>query len=147
MGVWYEIQAEPSFFQSIKSCLSSSYKHHEGHIEVNSQGFDSAGSPVSTKFTLRIVDPENPAHMRSNFVLGVDPPFDVIDTDYQSFSCTHSCISIGGIKTEFVFIYSRNRTLNEDKIKHCHSIFESYGINVSTLVNTPQEDCHDHSDL
>ncbi|XP_042239148.1 apolipoprotein D-like [Homarus americanus] len=147
MGVWYEIQAQPNIFQSIKSCLASSYKRVKTEIHVLSEGLDSSGASTTTKSILKIVDPQNPAHMVTDFVPGVEPPFDIVDTDYKTFSCAHSCLSIVGIKTEFVFIYSRNRTLRSNSTQHCLSIFESYGIDLSSLVNTPQRNCHSRHDL
>ncbi|XP_069165995.1 crustacyanin-A1 subunit [Procambarus clarkii] len=147
MGVWYEIQAQPSIFQTIKSCLSSTYTWDGKDVQVYSEGLDSKGAPVLTKSTLKIVDPQNPAHMITNFVPGVQPPFDIVDTDYLTFSCAHSCLSVVGIKTEFVFVYARNRSLSQDIIQHCRAIFKSYDIDVSTLVSTPQDGCHEHTDL
>nr|XP_045616430.1 crustacyanin-A2 subunit-like [Procambarus clarkii] len=131
MGVWYEIQAQPSIFQTIKSCLSSTYTWDGKDVQVYSEGLDSKGAPVLTKSTLKIVDPQNPAHMITNFVPGgivnhprVQPPFDIVDTDYLTFSCAHSCLSVVGIKTEFVFVYARNRSLSQDIIQHCRAIFK-----------------------
>ncbi|XP_064116301.1 apolipoprotein D-like [Macrobrachium nipponense] len=146
LGNWYEIQSQPSIFQTIKSCMSSSYKMVGDEIQVSSKGLDSSGSPATNTATLSI-DPKNPAHMTTDFVPGISPPYDIVDTDYDTFSCIHSCVSIMGMKTEFVFIYSRNRTLNPESVKHCRSIFESYGIDTSGLVDVVQTNCHDHSDL
>ncbi|XP_071518773.1 crustacyanin-A2 subunit-like isoform X2 [Panulirus ornatus] len=125
MGVWYEIQAQESIFQRVKSCLSSDYQREGEVIKVTSQGLDSSGKPAETRSTLRVVQPDNPAHMVTDFVMGIDPPFDIVDTDYVTFSCAHSCVSIMGIKTEFVFIYSRNRTLDTVNVEHCHKIFKA----------------------
>lgn len=147
MGVWYEIQSQPNIFQTIKSCLVSAYARVEDHIEVQSKGLDSSGTPTSTKSTLRVVDHLNAAHMVTDFVPGISPPFDIVDTDYETYSCAHSCVSIVGIKTEFVFIYSRNRTLDVSVVQHCRQIFEKYGIDTSELVDIAQNNCHDHQDL
>ncbi|KAK4316041.1 hypothetical protein Pmani_012748, partial [Petrolisthes manimaculis] len=90
------------------------------------------------------VDPSNPAHMVTNFVPGVSPPFDVLDTDYINYSCAHSCLSIVGIKTEFVYVYGRNRTLAKKYVDHCRTLFQSFGLDISELVDSNQTNCQTH---
>lgn len=138
LGEWYEIQAQASIFQSIKSCLKSNYSREEdGSIIVQSWGLGSSGEPVTTSTSMTIS--ENPARMITNFVPGINPPYEVLSTDYTSYACVHSCVSLGPVMNDFVFIYSREKTLDERKIELCRSIFSKYDTtNVDDLISTPQ---------
>nr|XP_027216267.1 apolipoprotein D-like [Penaeus vannamei] len=145
LGVWYMVQAEDNIFQTLKSCLASTFTLlAENKIEVNSKGLDSSGAPATTQSTME-VDPENPAHMVTDFVPRsippVKPPFDILDTDYANYACVHSCISVVGFKTEFIFVYARNRTLETKLVEHCRKLFESNGLSTTNLVDVPQSNC------
>ncbi|XP_047501014.1 apolipoprotein D-like [Penaeus chinensis] len=146
LGVWYMVQAEDNIFQTLKSCLASTFTLlAENKIQVDSKGLDSSGAPATTQSVME-ADPQNPAHMVTDFVPGVKPPFDILDTDYTNYACVHSCISVVGFKTEFVFIYARNRTLESKLVEHCRKLFESNGITTTNLVDVPQSNC-EHSEL
>ncbi|XP_042885345.1 apolipoprotein D-like [Penaeus japonicus] len=147
LGVWYMSQAEDNIFQTLKSCLASTFTRiGENKIQVDSEGLDSSGAPATTQSTMEI-DPQNPAHMVTDFVPGVQPPFDIVDTDYTNYACVHSCISVVGFKTEFVFIYARNRTLDTKFVEHCRKLFESNGIDTAKLEDVPQKNCGERSEL
>ncbi|CAL4127195.1 unnamed protein product, partial [Meganyctiphanes norvegica] len=139
LGVWYEIQGIPSMFQSIKSCFKSTYSLTEdGSIFVESKGLGSGGEPDSTSIKMSIS--ENPARMITDFLSKqINPPYEVLSTDYSSYACVHSCVSVGPITNDFVFIYSREKTLEQDKIDLCRDIFAKYeGTDINGLVSTPQ---------
>ncbi|KAK3870132.1 hypothetical protein Pcinc_024611 [Petrolisthes cinctipes] len=75
LGSWYEVQAQETVFQRIKSCQMGTYvMEGPDAIRVDATGFGSDGSPTSTTSVLKIVDASNPAHMVTDFVPGVSPP-------------------------------------------------------------------------
>ncbi|CAL4150676.1 unnamed protein product [Meganyctiphanes norvegica] len=140
LGVWYEIQAQPSEYQNIKACLKSNYARNGNTVVVSSQGLNSIGRPTTASSRMSVT--RNPARMMTNFIPGFSPPYEVLDTDYSSYACVHSCLSFGPITNDFVFVYSRKRTLSPAAVNHCKSLFSRYkGVNVSALKNTPQGNC------
>jgi len=140
MGVWYEIQAQPNEFQEVKACLKSDYRTNGEIVAVSTQGLNSRGQPVTK--TSRMTISSNPARMITDFIPRLSPPFEVLSTDYTTYACVHSCLSVGPVTNDFVFILSRRRTLSQDIINGCRSLFGRYkGVNLAKLKNTPQSGC------
>jgi len=144
MGTWYEIQAQDSTFRTVISCGKSEYSLVNDTVQVATQGEDGSGSPQKdiTKMSIS----ENPARMFTSirtFLMTVTPPYEVLDTDYESYSCVHSCLSFGIFGTnDYLWIYSRSRTLEKSKVENCRTIFSKYrGTDISILKNTPQVGC------
>ncbi|CAL4215700.1 unnamed protein product [Meganyctiphanes norvegica] len=142
MGVWYEIQAMPSFFWTIKSCTKANYNQTSPEVvEIESKGFDEAGDNATSSSKMTI-SKESTARMLTEFMQGITPPYQVLDTDYTSYACIHSCLAFGPIKNEFVWVYSRERTLEEAKVSKCRTIFSQYeSVDIQALTNTPQDNC------
>jgi len=140
MGIWYEIQAQPSQYQEIKACLKSQYSINGNKVVVQSEGLNKSGR--YTQKVSRMSFTNNPAKMLTDFIPGFSPPYEVLATDYRSYACVHSCLSVGPVTNDFVFIYSRKRTLSQDKINGCRNLFSKYrGVNIRALKNTPQANC------
>jgi len=132
MGVWYEIQAQPNEWQKIKSCLASQYIRQGDIINIQSKGLNSQGRPTTNQSKMKITN--NPARMITDFVPGLSPPYEVLDTDYRTYACVHSCLTVGPVTNNFVFIYSRRRRLSQEKINYCKNLFARYqGTKVSQL--------------
>merc|ERR1712042_351619 len=137
MGVWYEIQAQPNEFQEVKACLKSDYRSNGELVAVSSRGLNARGQPTTKTSRMKITS--NPARMITDFIPGFSPPYEVLATDYTTYACVHSCLTVGPVTNDFVFIYSRRRTLSQDIIKGCRQLFARYqGVNLGKLRNTPQ---------
>jgi len=141
MGVWYEIQSVPSFFFELKSCTKSNYNRTSPEtVEIVSNGLDKGGLAATSSSKMTITN--DTARMLTEFMEGITPPYQVLDTDYTSYACIHSCLAFGPIKNEFVWVYSRQRTLEEAKVTKCRNIFAQYeSVDIQNLINTPQEGC------
>jgi len=145
MGTWYEIQAQESSYRTVTACGKSEYSLLSDAVHVVTQGEDESGAPQkdSTKMSIS----ENPARMFTSirtFLMTLEPPFEVLDTDYESYSCVHSCLSFSLFGTyQYMWVYSRSRTLEQSKIDACRTLFSKYaGTDViSGLKNTPQVGC------
>lgn len=140
MGVWYEIQAQPSIFQSIKKCFRSEYKKNGDTVVVSSKGLNNDNRPATSISRMTITS--TPARMMTDFVSGFTVPYEVVDTDYTSYACVHSCLSFGPITNDYFFIYSRGRTLSKKKVEHCKNLVRAYPqVRLSELKSTPQAGC------
>ncbi|CAL4126274.1 unnamed protein product [Meganyctiphanes norvegica] len=140
-GVWYEIQAQPNSLNPVKTCNKSVYNLMSSGFSVTTTGLMYGGIPTQSSVTLTFT--ANPAKMITSRVMGVRPPYEVLDTDYNTYACTHSCIH-KVFTYDYVFIFSRGRTLNQAHIDHCRSLFAQYqssSQNLHRLVNTRQEGC------
>ncbi|CAL4155442.1 unnamed protein product [Meganyctiphanes norvegica] len=140
-GVWYEVQAQANSFNRVKSCSKSVYTLLETGFNVTTMGLTYSGRPTQSNATLTFKT--NPAKMITSRVMGVRPPYEVLDTDYESYACVHSCIHMFFVY-DYVFIYSRTRTLDQVHVGHCRALFSQYRTssrNLHRLVNTNQGGC------
>ncbi|XP_076039897.1 crustacyanin-A2 subunit-like [Oratosquilla oratoria] len=141
VGTWFEIQAKPSIFQPIETCLASVYSLQGSKaLKVSSQGRKHSGEPASTSSTLNQKSP-NTGDFSTDFVAGFTVPYQVLDTDYQTYACVHSCLSVFTITNEFNFVYSRQRTLDSKNLQHCQKVFRANGANLEGMQNTQQNAC------
>ncbi|ROT83798.1 crustacyanin subunit A [Penaeus vannamei] len=60
-------------------------------------------------------------------------PYEVIETDYDSYSCVYSCIDWNGYKSEFGFVFSRTPQTSGPANDKCASVFRKNGVDFSSF--------------
>nr|XP_027230095.1 crustacyanin-A2 subunit-like [Penaeus vannamei] len=73
------------------------------------------------------------AHMLVDFPATIAAPFQVLATDYHSYSCVYSCIAYDNYKAEFGFVYSRTPQTSGPATDKCAAVFSANGVNVSAF--------------
>merc|ERR1711879_580277 len=125
----------PSLFEPETRCTKAHYTFQDnGHIEVHNTGVGvSDGKPVSvTGDAYRPNDAEQ-GKLKVKFFISPYNDYDVIHTDYKTFSLVYSCHNYLGVAhMEMAWIMSRNRTLDANIVKmlmmnslHTVSMFRS----------------------
>lgn len=62
----------------------------------------------------------------------------VVETDYESYSCVHSCLAMMGFRAAFSWVLSRRPTLDPALLQRCHDRLNKWGVDTSALVPTTQ---------
>ena len=68
--------------------------------------------------------------------------YNVIDTDYDTYTLIYSCESILGVAhIEFAWILAREMHINQTLTDKLLNELQGYGVDVSKFVKTDQEGC------
>merc|ERR1711892_411210 len=70
------------------------------------------------------------------------PDYWVLETDYTNYSIVYACQDyLGGLlKLEFAWILSREIHLDAETVEYASGVYEGYGIDVTQLEDTLQDD-------
>ncbi|ROT62659.1 crustacyanin subunit A [Penaeus vannamei] len=75
------------------------------------------------------------AHMLIDFpTVFFAAPYEVIETDYDSYACVYSCIDTDKYKSEFGFVFSRTPQNSASAISRCASVFRRNGVDFSFSI-------------
>jgi len=141
LGVWYEIQSQESPLQKIKTCHKSTYYRTDSGVQVKSQGLDKHKKYISTLTNLTFT--ENPAVFTTDFIgEDIPVPLEVVDTDYESYACIHSCVAVASIVEDMIFVYARKRRVTLNLINNCLKLYYEYpGMAPWDMFIIPQYNC------
>ncbi|XP_076323583.1 apolipoprotein D-like isoform X2 [Tachypleus tridentatus] len=100
LGTWYEVEKNPTVFQSGQKCTSATYTLKDnGKVTVfNKAAIAETGDVTTIEGEAYIPDPSEPAKLLVSFP---GNPFDsnywILDTDYEKYSVVFSCQGILGV--------------------------------------------------
>lgn len=141
-GMWFAIQSVPNEYENSKSCNTMNYTWHDDRIVSVGRGLNEEGkkikqvSEIMEEFELR--EPPHPAYM-TVIAAGVpESPYEIVSTDYVTFSCVHSCLEYFGFKAEFLWILGRTPHLPQEYITHCREALAEFGVDPAKLIDIPQ---------
>ncbi|XP_027230095.2 crustacyanin-A2 subunit [Penaeus vannamei] len=143
-GRWYQTSIIDNPYQPFTRCIHSNFEYSalDGEFQVIT-----AGSSPSNDY-LRMMGKIYPtrdlpaAHMLVDFPATIAAPFQVLATDYHSYSCVYSCIAYDNYKAEFGFVYSRTPQTSGPATDKCAAVFSANGVNVSAFRPVPHgADC------
>ena len=140
MGLWYQISANPSFFDQGLTGVTAEYTLQEdGTVRVNNRGFigsldgelsEIEGQAVvfdrETNASLKVSFPGQPNLPGPNYLIVV-----LDEVDYQYAAVTN-------MDTSFLFILSRTPQIDEALYQNILSELEAKNIDTSKLVLTVQ---------
>ena len=67
------------------------------------------------------------------FFLLLSSPLQVVATDYESYSCVHSCLAMMGFRAAFSWVLSRQPTLDPSLISYCRDRLHEYEIDTTAM--------------
>ncbi|ROT83804.1 crustacyanin subunit A [Penaeus vannamei] len=125
-GRWYQTQIIDNAYQPYTRCIHSNYDYSDSDygFKVTTAGF----SPNNEYSDCRARSTHKglpAAHMLS-YVFAA--PYEVVETDYDSYSCVYSCIDWNGYKSEFGFVFSRTPQTSGPANDKCASVFRKNGV-------------------
>ena len=74
------------------------------------------------------------AHMLIDFPTVFAAPYEVIDTDYETYSCVYSCIEWDNYKSEYGFVFSRTPQSTGPANAKCAAVFRNNGVDFSRFA-------------
>ncbi|ROT83808.1 crustacyanin-A [Penaeus vannamei] len=108
-GRWYQTQIIDNAYQPYTRCIHSNYDYSDSDygFKVTTAGF----SPNNEYLRLQgkiypTKDFQLPTCSSISLPVLFAAPYEVIETDYETYSCVYSCIW-NGYKSEFGFVFSR----------------------------------------
>ncbi|KAK7073660.1 hypothetical protein SK128_000732 [Halocaridina rubra] len=115
-----------------------SLQFQSDYMNVATRGLTSEGKKVRQSAVMRVeiesVQEPNPAHMTVDAAGVPAAPYQIISSDYRTYSCVYSCLEYFGFRAEFFWIFGRTPTLPAEKIKLCHETLENLGVNYEKMV-------------
>ncbi|ROT83788.1 crustacyanin subunit A [Penaeus vannamei] len=108
-GRWYQTQIIDNAYQPYTRCIHSNYDYSDSDygFKVTTAGFSPNNEYLRLQGKIYPTKDFPAAHMLIDFPTVFAAPYEVIETDYETYSCVYSCIDWNGYKSEFGFVFSR----------------------------------------
>lgn len=107
-------------------------------MNVATRGLTSEDKKVRQSAIMRVetesVSAPNPAHMTVEAAGVPAAPYQIVSSDYRTYSCVYSCLEYFGFRAEFFWVFGRTPTLPAEKIRLCHETFDNLGIDYKKMV-------------
>jgi len=141
LGTWYEIQKFANVDQLGSTCNYAEYSDNgDGTVGVHNAGLDADGN-VSEIFGY-VEESDIPGrlllHLDGVPVVG---DYNVLDTDYVTWTAVYSCGNILGASVEQAWILARDNILTPEQLNEAFAAYTKWGIDISHMSVSPQENC------
>ncbi|CAL4144119.1 unnamed protein product, partial [Meganyctiphanes norvegica] len=141
LGMWYEITKFANIDQLGTTCNYAVYSDNgDGTVGVHNAGLDAEGN-VSEIYGY-VEESDIPGrlllHLNGVPVVG---DYNVLDTDYETWTAVYSCGNLLGVSVEQAWILARNSTLTEEQRADVLAAYTKWGIDITHFTDTPQDDC------
>lgn len=141
-GLWFDIESVPNEYQYTKKCVTQNYTWTGEEMEVATRGLTDGDEKIR-QMALMVKDESllDPASMIVQAAGVPEAPYQVIATDYRTYSCVYSCLGgYAGFMAEFMWVFSRRPSLPADKIQYCHDVFTNMGVDPMKMEPVVQQD-------
>jgi len=146
LGDWYEIWVFPTHFEKGK-CTQAHYSlKNDSHIEVYNRGYQN-GTEVRAIGDAYCPASEHPANLLVRFAAGTPyGKYNVIDTDYGTYTLIYSCESILGVAhIEFAWILARQRQISQELTDRLFNELKGYGVDTTKFHKSDQQGCEQYN--
>ncbi|OWF50627.1 apolipoprotein D-like [Mizuhopecten yessoensis] len=143
-GIWYEHESYPApWYSSSVSCGHSSFTiTDDGSMQVTSGGVDGSGHPYTMTGSANIPDKKYPARLQLRYSRWSTDDYQVIASNYRSFSLVYACSDYAFFRSEKVWLLTRQRgEINAKSVKRVYKILRTYGIDSEPLTPMDNGQC------
>jgi len=162
-GKWFEIGNYFAFFQLFGKCVTATYtvEPSTGYgnsgptiVVFNEAVNQLTGAPIEAKGTAVLNDPNDPQtpgelvvnfDAQPSFTRASSTNYNIIDTDYDNFTIIYTCNDYGFIKSEILWILTRERFPDRYLIKSLLKKIRKLGLDTRRLKKTDQKNCPNNS--
>lgn len=150
VGTWYEIKRFPVFFEYQMSCVTATYGFvNATRITVRNSGTRSGKATTVEGYAVvkNIAEPNKlmvyfPFNIFGYTLAENGGAYNIIDTDYNTYSIVYSCNSVlGFMKLESAWLLSKQRTVSQSVVDAAYTKMKQYGIDPSKFFDTVQTNC------
>ena len=71
---------------------------------------------------------------------GPDGTYEVLDTDYETWTAVYSCLSIGAFNFEYAWLMGRSNTLSPELLGAAQAAYTRNGVDVNKFAFTVHSD-------
>ncbi|XP_033762630.1 apolipoprotein D-like [Pecten maximus] len=143
-GVWYEQASYPAaWYNSASSCGHSSFTLTDDRsVHITTGGLDGSGEAFTFTGSASIPDNKEPARLQLRYSRWSTHDYQVIATDYKSFSLVYACSNYVFFRSERVWLLTRQpRQINAKTKKRAYKILRTYGMDSEPLTTTWGDQC------
>jgi len=154
LGKWYEYSKNPTKFEEGGICNIANYEDKTANgkvvIGVLNQRIDK-GKWIYAKGNAELGEPSN-AEKPGKFIVNFyDPPstrtaeetnYNVLDTDYTSYTIVYACADRAGKKNEFLWILTRQQSPSATVTNAALQKIQNMGIETANMKTVKQTDCN-----
>jgi len=137
LGTWYEVARFPHSFEKDLVGVTATYSMREdGKIKVLNEGykFTLDGEHKSATGKAKIIDPENPAHLRVSFFWIFYSDYLVMELDNENYQWA----VIGSSSPKYLWILSRTPQMEQKVLDNLKSKIKTRGYNIDNLILVEQ---------
>ncbi|XP_063613025.1 crustacyanin-A2 subunit-like [Penaeus indicus] len=131
-GLWFDIESVPNQYQHTKKCVTQNYTWTGEYMNVGTRGLTDEDEKVRQGAVMHVedydVEKPDPAYMTVDASGVPAAPYQIIATDYRTYSCVYSCLEYFGFRAEFAWVFGRTPTLPPSTIARCHKKFTGMGV-------------------
>jgi|ERR1719391_1135384 len=147
LGKWYEQKRIPASFQLDTSCVRAEYGVNDaGEVTVHNTATKKDGSFDEIYGTAYVPDESHPGELKVKFPgVPVDGDYWILETDYDNYAYVYSCVDFlfELIHFEFAWILTREPNADPSLVEKGVALLEGYGVDVSVMEDTVQnDDCY-----
>merc|ERR1712198_132315 len=139
-GRWYMTQIVDNPYLPISSCVHSNYDYSDTDFygfKVTTAGFSPSNEYLRMQGKIHPTKDFPAAHMLIDFPTAFAAPYEVVETDYETYSCVYSCQDWNTYKTEFGFVFSRTPQSTGPANEKCAEVFRKNGVNFLSFNKIP----------
>ncbi|XP_063868667.1 crustacyanin-A2 subunit-like isoform X1 [Scylla paramamosain] len=136
-GFWFDIDMVPNEYADITNCTMTNYTWTDDLMLVEARGLNAEGLKMKQNSLMYPTEGE-PGVLTVEAEGVPSAPYVVVDTDYETYSCVHSCMSMMGFRAAFSWIVARRPTLDPALIAHCKDQLHKWDIDTSTMLPVRQ---------
>ncbi|XP_068226196.1 crustacyanin-A2 subunit-like [Palaemon carinicauda] len=138
-GRWYQTEIMENAYQPYTKCINSFYDYSDADygFRVATAGFSPKDEHLKLEGKIYPTKEFAASHMLIDFPTVMGYPYQVIETDYETYSCVYSCLDWNTYKTEFGFVFSRTPQNGGPATQKCAEVFRRNGVDFSKFLTVP----------
>ncbi|XP_018012794.1 apolipoprotein D [Hyalella azteca] len=137
LGRWFETHRYPNGFETGSKCETADYGAiNDTTVSVVNTANLADGSLYVISGTGTATDV--PGQLIVQFPGESVGFYNVLATDYETYSCVYTCAQIGDLRDQYAWVISRTWELDDATLAVVLDVFESNGIDTAVLQPTPQ---------